>query len=154
MDNKITQSTELIQQARTTLEDLIVKYENDEYMTLKLHTYICNQLPKILENAKNTQLQRVTRNEELMNEQEQFIQSFLTNNVYLYVPSSERFFCYDGLHFKCTTEDNIIYHVLTAINHDRSLMAWKQKTKISTMKKIRENHMLKYIPESETINWY
>ena len=65
----------------------------------------------------------VVRNEELMNEQEQFIQSFLTNNVYLYVPSSERFFCYDGLHFKCTTEDNIIYHVLTAINHDRNLMA-------------------------------
>lgn len=151
MDNKITQSTELIQQTRSTLEDLIVKYENDEYMTLKLHTYICNQLPNILENAKNNQLQRVIRNEELMNEQEQFIQSFLTNNVYLYVPSSERFFCYDGLHFKCTTEDNIIYHVLTAINHDRNLMAWKQKTKISTMKKIRENHMLKYIPESETI---
>lgn len=151
MDNKITHSSEMTEQTRSTLNELIATYENDEYMTLKLHTYICNQLPNILENAKNNQLQRVIRNEELMNEQEQFIQSFLTNNVYLYVPSSERFFCYDGLHFKCTTEDNIIYHVLTAINHDRNLMTWKQKTKISTMKKIRENHMLKYIPESETI---
>ena len=151
MDNKITNSSELTEQTRSSLNDLIAKYENDEYMTLKLHTYLCNQLPNILENAKNTQLQRVIRNEELMNEQEQFIQTFLTNNVYLYVPSSERFFCYDGLHFKCTNEDNIIYHVLTTINHDRGLMAWKQKTKISTMKKIRENHLLKYIPESETI---
>ena len=44
-----------------------------------------------------------------------------------------------------------MYHVLTAISNDRNLMSWKQKTKISTMKKIRENHLLKYIPESETI---
>lgn len=151
MDNKITTSVDMIDEVRSSLNDLIIKYENDEYMTLKLHTYICNQLPNILENTKNNQLKRMVRNEEMINEQEQFIQTFLTNNIYLHVPSSERFFYYDGLHFKCTTEDNIMYHVLTAISHDRNLISWKQKTKISTMKKIRENHLLKYIPESETI---
>ena len=141
----------MIEEVRTTIDSLVTKYENDEYMLLKLHAYICNQLPNILENTKNNQLKRMVRNEEMLNEQDQFIQTFLTNNIYLYVTSSERFFCYDGLHFKCTTEDNIIYHVLTAINNDRNLLSWKQKTKISTMKKIRENHLLKYIPESETI---
>lgn len=151
MDNKITNSTDMIEEVRSSLDELITKYENDEYMRLKLHTYICNQLPNILENTKNNQLKRMIRNEEMVNEQEQFIQTFLTNNIYLHVPSSERFFYYDGLHFKCTTEDNIIYHVLTAISNDRNLVSWKQKTKISTMKKIRENHLLKYIPESETI---
>ena len=151
MDNNITTTTNMIEEVRTTIDSLVTKYENDEYMLLKLHAYICNQLPNILENTKNNQLKRMVRNEEMLNEQDQFIQTFLTNNIYLYVPSSERFFCYDGLHFKCTTEDNIIYHVLTAINNDRNLLSWKQKTKISTMKKIRENHLLKYIPESETI---
>lgn len=151
MDNKITTSTNTIHETKVSLDSLITKYENDEYMLLKLHAYICNQLPNILENTKNNQLKRMVRNEEMLNEQDQFIQTFLTNNIYLYVPSSERFFCYDGLHFKCTAEDNIIYHVLTTINNDRNLLSWKQKTKISTMKKIRENHLLKYIPESETI---
>ena len=151
MDNNITDATSLTDQSVSTINALIAKYENDEYMTLKLHNYVCNQLPNILDNAKITQQKRVIRNEEMLNDQDSFIQTFLTNNVYLYVPSSERFFCYDGLHFKCTTEDNIIYHILNAINDDRTLMSWKQKTKISTMKKIRENHLLKYIPESETI---
>ena len=151
MGNKITNSANMIEEVRSSLDELITKYENDEYMKSKLHTYICNQLPNILENTKNNQLKRMVRNEEMVNEQEQFIQTFLTNNIYLHVPSSERFFYYDGLHFKCTTEDNIIYHVLTAISNDRNLVSWKQKTKISTMKKIRENHLLKYIPESETI---
>ena len=151
MDNNMTDSSDMNTQMRESLDTLFRKYENDDYMILKLHNYVCNQLPTILENTKNTQLKRVVRNEEMMNEQDSFIQTFLTNNVYLYVPSSERFFYYDGLHFKCTTEDNIIYHVLTAINEDRTLVPWKQKTKISTMKKIRENHLLKYIPESETI---
>jgi hypothetical protein len=151
MDNNMTDSSEMNTQTRQSIDALFRKYENDDYMILKIHNYVCNQLPNILENTKNAQLKRVVRNEEMMNEQESFIQTFLTNNIYLYVPSSERFFYYDGLHFKCTTEDNIIYHVLTAINEDRSLVPWKQKTKISTMKKIRENHLLKYIPESETI---
>ena len=103
MDNKITNSADTIDEVRSSLNDLIIKYENDEYMTLKLHTYICNQLPNILENTKNNQLKRMVRNEEMVNEQEQFIQTFLTNNIYLNVPSSERFFYYDCLHFKCTT---------------------------------------------------
>ena len=52
MDNNITHASELTEQARSSLDELITKYENDEYMTLKLHTYLCNQLPNILENAK------------------------------------------------------------------------------------------------------
>ena len=120
MDNNITDASSLTDQAVSTINALIAKYENDEYMTLKLHNYVCNQLPNILDNAKITQQKRVIRNEEMLNDQDSFIQTFLTNNVYLYVPSSERFFCYDGLHFKCTTEDNIIYHILNAINDDRT----------------------------------
>ena len=41
MDNKITTSADMIDEVRSSLNDLIIKYENDEYMTLKLHTYIC-----------------------------------------------------------------------------------------------------------------
>ena len=70
------------QEAKTIIESLFQKYENDEYMISKTHNYICNQLPNILENWKENQTKRLIRNEELSIEQDNFIQSFLNDHHY------------------------------------------------------------------------
>jgi hypothetical protein len=122
-------------------------------MTAKTHNYITNQLPIILENIRETHEQNQTRIEELTNDQDAFIQSFLNNNQYFYISSTEKFFCYDGTHYNCITEDDLLYTVLSSISRDRerNLMPWKKSTKRNIMKRIKENNLLKSIPESETI---
>ena len=40
-------------------------YSGDEYMKQKMENYIFNQLPTILDNMKQTHIQRVMRQEEL-----------------------------------------------------------------------------------------
>jgi hypothetical protein len=126
-------------------------YKDDEYMINKIHNYITQQLPSIFEQMKKTHDEKVQRIEDLSNEQINFINSFLANHQYFYVSSTEKFFFYDGVHYIVNTEDDILYHILTTITRDRSLLCWKQKTKVIIMKKIKENSLLKTVPESDTI---
>jgi hypothetical protein len=133
------------------IDDIYKKYEGNEYMLSKTHNYICNLLPNILNNIEKTHIERVNRIEELSNEQDEFIQTFLTNNQYFYASSTEKFFFYDGLHYQLINEDDIIYNILSSITRDTHLMSWKQRTKINIMKRIRDNSLLKTIPESDTI---
>ena len=126
-------------------------YSGDEYMKQKMENYICNQLPTILDNMKQTHIQRVMRQEELSNEQDAFIHSFLNDNQYFYIAATNNFFLYDGIHYQVYSEDEILYRVLTSISKERQLMTWKHKTKINVMKRIKDNSLLTSIPESETI---
>jgi hypothetical protein len=95
----------------------------------------------------------VQRIETLSQEQNLFIETFLTTNKYFYVPSTEKFFYYDGVHYQIYSEDDILYNVLSTISRDRNLMSWKQMTKVYIMKRIKQNSLLKSIPESETIQY-
>jgi len=133
------------------IRDLYEKYANDKYMSNRLHSYITEQLPANIENIQKNHEQRLQRIEELTNEQDIFIQSFLTNNQYFYMPSTEKYFYYDGTHYHLQKEDDILYNVLSSISRDRQLLSWKQKTKIYIMKRIKENNLLKSVPESITI---
>jgi len=133
------------------IDSIYKKYETNPYMLSKTHNYICNLLPNILNNIEKTHIERVNRMEELSNEQDEFIQSFLSNNQYFYISTTEKFFCYDGFHYFLINEDDIIYKVLSSISRDTHLMSWKQRTKINIMKRIRDNSLLKSIPESDTI---
>jgi hypothetical protein len=142
-----------LNEAKESISIIYQKYASDPYMTEKAHNYITNQLPIILENIRETHEQNQTRIEELTNDQDAFIQSFLNNNQYFYISSTEKFFCYDGTHYNCITEDDLLYTVLSSISRDRerNLMPWKKSTKRNIMKRIKENNLLKSIPESETI---
>jgi hypothetical protein len=136
-----------------TIKKLYEKYENDYFMQNKIRHYVCQQLPILLENVQNQKIQSMIRNEELTIEQDRFIHQFLNNCHYYYVQSTEKYFFYDGLHYQETTEDNVLYNILSTISQERNplLMGWKHKTKISVLKKIKENPLQKSIPESETI---
>ena len=130
---------------------LYEKYENDPYMYLRLNNYICNQLPAIMNGMSSKHQSSIIRYDELTVEYDAFIHTFLNNNKYFYVSSTENFFYYDGTHYKLFNEDGILHHILTTITRDQNLMSWKYKTKVSIMKRIKDNLLLASLPESVTI---
>jgi|UniRef100_A0A6C0H2B2 hypothetical protein len=148
-------NSELLEQSVYSLTQLFDKYKDDVYMLSKTHNYIVKQLPVLLENMQKVHQQRQVRIEEMTNEQDTFIQTFLNNNQYFYIASTEKFFYYDGLHYHLYGEDDILHHILSTISRDRHLMSWKQSTKRNIMKRIKENYPLlrKSIPETETIQF-
>jgi hypothetical protein len=104
-----------------------------------------------MENIAKTHNERVQRLEELTVEQDFFINYFLSNTRYFYLPATESFFYYDGDRYKQYSEDDVLFNVLSSISRDQHLMSWKHKTKVSVMKRIKENHLYNSIPESVTI---
>lgn len=136
---------------RDTVEDLLEKYREDSYMSAKLHNYICVQLSTILENNKRRHEESQQRIAELTVEQDEFMERFLNAHLYFYVSTTERFASYDGEQYKLVSEDNILHHILTTITNEKQLMDWKQRTKVYIMKRIKDNALLKSVPESTTI---
>ena len=133
------------------IRSLYEKYSDNPYMFLKIQNYICVQLPNIMRNMDENHKYKVKRIEDLSTEQDAFINRFLNNNKYFYVHSTEKFFYYDGSTYNQSSEDNILCNILNTISWDRQLTDWKQKTKVSIMKRIKDNSLLKSIPESVTI---
>jgi hypothetical protein len=133
------------------IHEIYAKYEQNPYMEQKVVNYVCSQLPLIFENIERTHIERSQRTDELTAEQNMFIQHFLYNNRYFYHPSTEAFFYYNGDYYRQYGEDNILFNVLSSISRDANLMQWKHKTKTTIMKRIKENHLYKAIPESGTI---
>ena len=127
------------------------KYANDPYMSVRFHNYVCNQLPALMSSLSIKHQMSIVRNDELTIEYDAFIQSFLNNNRYFYASSTENFFYYDGIHYKLLSEDGILHHILTTITRDQNLMSWKYKTKVSIMKRIKDNSLFTSLPESATI---
>jgi hypothetical protein len=134
-----------------SIEALYSKYSNDPYMSVRFQNFVCNQLPNVLENMANQHQQRVIRTEELSAEFDTFVSTFMNKNQYFYISSTEKFFYYDGVHYRPYSEDGILHHILTSITNGRSLMSWKYKTKMSIMKRIKDNSLFTSIPESDTI---
>jgi hypothetical protein len=138
-------------EAIKTIEQLFETYKNDNYMKMRITQYICNRLPKIFETIKLTHITNQSYEEKMQMYQDTFIQSFLHLNKYFYIPTSEKFFTYDDEHYRSISEDDILYNVLTSISKNKDLLAWKKSTKISIMCKIKNNLLIKSIPNSETI---
>jgi len=153
--SQVSQTSDIVQQTIGSLQDLFEKYKEDSYMLSKTHHYVVKQLPTLLENTQKAHQQRQLRIEEMTNDQDAFIQTFLNNNQYFYNASTEKFFYYDGVHYQLYGEDDILHHVLTTITRERQLMSWKQSTKRNIMKRIKENYPLlkKSIPETDTIQF-
>jgi hypothetical protein len=131
--------------------DLYRAYENNPIMINKLTHYI-EHLPEYLENTNNTILEREKRKFHLESESDTFIQKFLHNNKYYYHVSSELFFEYKNDNkYYIVKEDDIQHIILSTISAHKTLMDWKQKLKISILRKIKDRDIFSCIPESETI---
>jgi hypothetical protein len=150
-NNTIATYSDRVSQLTECVSNLYAKYLNDPYMSEATYNYVCNRLPSILDNIDKMHVERVQRIEELTVEQDFFINYFLSNTRYFYLPATESFFYYDGDRYKQSSEDEVLYNVLSSISRDQQLMSWKHKTKVSVMKRIKENHLYESIPESVTI---
>jgi len=134
-----------------TIKELINKYKDNEYMSQRIYNHIVNYLPNTLDNELKNHEKRVTRNNYLTNEQQIFIQVFLSKNKYFYLPTNNFFYEYDGSRYLIVKEDDVIHKLLSTISKDRILLQWKYKTKMNIIKQIRERNLFSSIPESDTI---
>lgn len=140
------------QESFVIIQNLYEKYKDDTYMVQRLSQYIKGQLPTVMESFHNNHKQRALRNQELMTKQEIFIEDFFNRfKNYYYCATTEKFFYYDQKNYILINEDDILHHILRTITEVGTISAWKQRTKISIMKRIKENNILKTIPNSDTI---
>lgn len=134
-----------------TIKTLIEKYKDNEYMTNRIYNHIVNYLPNTLDNEMKNHEKRVNRNNYLSNEQQIFIQVFLSKNKYFYLPNNNFFYEYDGEKYLIVKEDDVIHKLLSTISNDRILLQWKYKTKINIIKQIKDRSLFNSIPETDTI---
>jgi hypothetical protein len=120
-------------------------------MTQRLYNHIVNYLPHTLDNEMKNHEKRITRNNYLTNEQQLFIQVFLSKNKYFYLPNNNFFYEYDGEKYLIVKEDDVIHKLLSSISKDRVLLQWKYKTKSNIIKQIKERSLFNSIPETDTI---
>ena len=133
------------------ITELFEKYKDHEYMLQRINTHVVNYLPNSLSNECKQHEDRLIRNNFLTNEQQVFIQVFLSKNQYFYLSSNNFFYEYNGANFLIVKEDDIIHKLLSSISKDRVLMQWKHKTKLNIIKQIRERSLFTCIPETDTI---
>jgi len=133
------------------LDNLIEKYEKNEYVYGRLCNYIEKLLPVALENSVINYKQREERKKQLTCDKDEFTNRFLNKNNYFYSTHSELFLHYDGVHFKVYNEDDIHHQILSTITNEQNLMDWKHKTNTTILKRIKEKSPLNAIPESATI---
>uniref|UniRef100_A0A6C0HK86 Uncharacterized protein n=1 Tax=viral metagenome TaxID=1070528 RepID=A0A6C0HK86_9ZZZZ len=146
----------LLEQTMKNVKELYEKYGNDLYMTSKIYHYISLQLPSLLVNVYETRQKNASRLETHLAEQEKFITGFLhgnNHNKYYYNTTNDRFYVYDGLHYDECKQDDILYDIVSSITKTQNcaVQNWKHKTKVSVLRKIKDNALVKCIPESNTI---
>jgi len=149
----ILENTETLQTPDTLVTILSTVYsenKDDPQILSKIENYI-QQLPSMIESLKINREKNTQKNQEKGKDQDSFMQSFLNRYSYFYTPTTDRFFYYDGLHYKPYAEEDILNNIFIEVSKERHLHTWKQKTKISTLKKIKDISLFKSIPNSETI---
>jgi len=137
----------------TTIDDLISKHKDNEYVYGRLVNYIENLLPVALDNATEINKQREARRTILSANQDEFTSRFLQKNHYFYSPPTELFLHYDGFHFVIRDEDDIYHQILSTISYEKCLLDWRHKVNKNIIKRIKERSPLKAIPESITIQF-
>lgn len=131
---------------------LFDKYSGNTYMTSRIHGVICNQFPQMLDTIDNNYRVRSMKYSSMMNEQENFIELFLTNNKYFYCDRTDKFFYYNNDTYKLFDEDDILHLTLSTITKSQSIITvWKKRTQHNIMQRIKMNNILKTVPETKTI---
>ena len=121
----------------TTVEKLYERYKDNEYMLQRIYNHVH-------EKRKNL-------NTYLSEEQQIFMQVFLSKNNYYYLPNNNFYYEYNGKDYFIVKEDEILHKLLSTISKERTLLQWKHKTKAAIIKQIKERNLFSSIPETDTI---
>jgi hypothetical protein len=126
-------------------------YKDNDYMMQRIYNHIVINMPNTLENEAKNYEKRINLNSYLSEEQQIFMQVFLSKNNYYYLPNNGFFYEYNGKDYLIVKEDEIIHKLLSSISKDRILLQWKHKTKMNVIKQIKERNLFSSIPETDTI---
>jgi len=135
----------------STVEKLYEKYKDNEYMLQRIYNHVHLYLPNTLENESKNHEKRQNLNFHLSEEQQIFIQVFLSKNNYYYLSNNGFYYEYDGKNYFIVKEDEIIHKLLSTISKDRILLQWKHKTKSNIIKQIKDRNLFSSTPETDTI---
>ena len=135
----------------STVEKLYERYKDNEYMLQRIYNHVHVYLPNTLENESKNHEKRQNLNSYLSEEQQIFIQVFLSKNNYYYLPNNNFYYEYNGKDYFIIKEDEIIHKLLSSISKDRTLLQWKHKTKATIIKQIKERNLFSSTPETDTI---
>jgi len=126
-------------------------YKDNNYMVQRIYNHIVLNLPNTLETESINYEKRMNLNSYLSEEQQVFMQVFLSKNNYYYLPNTNFFYEYNGKDYLIVKEDEIIHKLLSSISKDRVLLQWKHKTKMNVIKQIKDRTLFLSIPETDTI---
>lgn len=135
----------------STVEKLYEKYKDNEYMLQRIYNHVHVYLPNTLENESKNREKKQNLNSYLSEEQQIFIQVFLSKNNYYYLSNNNFYYEYNGKDYFIVKEDEIIHKLLSTISKDRTLLQWKHKTKANIIKQIKDRNLFTSIPETDTI---
>ena len=133
------------------IHQLFDAYKDNDYVLQRIYCHIVQNIPITLENEAKNYERRQNQNNYLSEEQQIFIEIFLSKHNYYYLPNHNCFYEYNGKDYLIVKEDDIIHELLSAISKDRILMQWKHKTKFNVLRKIKERILYQSTPESATI---
>lgn len=143
---------EFLTEKRDNIKLLLDKYKSHCYMFQRLQHHL-SSLENVLENEKRNYEKRVERINYLSQEQKIFVQVFLGKNRYYYLQNNNCYYYYNGKHYISVKEDDIQCKLLSEINKNKTLYQWKYKTNNHILKQIKERHLFKSVPESDTIQY-
>lgn len=135
----------------STIEKLYEKYKDNEYMLQRIYNHVHVYLPNTLDNESKSYEKIQNLNRYLSEEQQIFMQVFLSKNNYYYLSNNNFYYQYNGKDYFIVKEDEIIHKLLSSISKDRTLLQWKHKTKAAIIKQIKDRNLFSSIPETDTI---
>lgn len=135
----------------STVEKLYERYKDNEYMLHRIYNHVHVYLPNTLANEAKNHEKRQNLNSYLFEEQQIFMQVFLSKNNYYYLSSNNFYYQYNGKDYFIVKEDEILHKLLSTISKERTLLQWKHKTKAAIIKQIKERNLFTSIPETDTI---
>jgi len=118
-----------------TLRD---KYKNHEYMKQKVEDYLTN-LPELMTSLEEEYEKKQQKKQVLLEKREEFINWFLKQYSFLYIPQTEVFVQYTDT-YKVVHEDTILHLICSSL--DKSLLSSKTKIISILLKRIKENIFL------------
>ena len=133
------------------IEKLYEKYKDNDYMLQRINNHLLIHLPNTLENESKNREKKLNLNAYLSEEQQIFMQVFLSKNNYYYLSANNFYYEYNGSDYYIVKEDEILHKLLSTISKERTLLQWKHKTKASIIKQIKDRKLFSSIPETDTI---
>lgn len=134
-----------------SIDKLYLEYSDNNDVIKKLKYYLDNQLPNLL----NKFIDREKEKKYIEKEVTEFTNNFLNTGgyEYYYIKKTDLYIKYNGKHFSIIDMDDLIYSILTGLNTNKNLRKKKHQIKNNIIKIIRENDLIKSIPNSYTIQF-